>query len=190
MFEEPRPSNSVGRGRLNFGPDRSSDEAGGAMQSDDRSVPPEFRFGLSTSNFNGTHVVAIRGELDLHTVPELKRTLAELAELDSSYVIVDLTHAALVDSTSLSALLETARTLRATGGELVVSCRDRSIRKVFAITGVDQLIPMHASLEDAVRQALERRLDLAPGPEPPASPEAPAAARRAEAGSTAATPRS
>jgi anti-sigma B factor antagonist len=134
------------------------------MQSDDRSVRPEFRFGLSTSNFNGTHVIAVRGELDLHTVPELKRTLAELAELDSPHVIVDLTHAALVDSTSLGALLETARNLRASGGELVVSCRDRSIRKVFATTGVDRLILIHASLEEAVRQALERRLDLATGP--------------------------
>jgi anti-sigma B factor antagonist len=160
------------------------------MQSDDKSVRPEFRFGLSTSNFNGTHVVAVRGELDLHTVPELKRTLAELAELDSPHVIVDLTHAALVDSTALGALLETARNLRARGGELVVSCRDRSIRKVFAITGVDRLILMHASLEEAVGHALERRLDLAPGPAPPTPPEASAAASGAEAGSTAATPRS
>ena len=160
------------------------------MQSDDRSFPPEFRFGLSTSNFNGTHVLAVRGELDLHTVPELKKALAELAELDSPYVIVDLTHAALVDSTSLSALLETARNLRARGGELVVSCRDRSIRKVFAITGVEQLILIHSSLEEAVRQALERRLDLAPVPAVPTPPEAPVAASGAEAGSTAATPRS
>ena len=160
------------------------------MKSDDRSVRPEFRFGLSTSNFNGTHVVAVRGELDLHTVPELKRTLAEFAQLDSPYVIVDLSHAAFVDSTSLGALLEAARSLRASGGELVVSCRDRRIRKVFAITGVDQLIGMHSSLEEAVQQALERRLDLAPGPAPPTPPEAPAAASGAEAGSTAATPRS
>jgi anti-sigma B factor antagonist len=160
------------------------------MQTDDRRVPAEFRFGLSTSNFNGTHVVAVRGELDLHTVPELKRTLAEFAQLDSPYVIVDLTHAAFIDSTSLSALLETARSLRAGGGELVVSCRDRSIRKVFATTGFDQLILIHASLEEAVRQALERRLDLAPGPAPPTPPEAPPAASGAEAGSTAATPRS
>lgn len=136
------------------------------MQSDDRSVRPEFRFGLSTSNFNGTHVIAVRGELDLHTVPELKRTLAELAELDSPHVIVDLTHASLVDSTSLGALLETSRNLRASGGELVVSCRDRSIRKVFATTGVDRVILIHASLEEAVRQALEQRLDLAPDPAP------------------------
>jgi anti-sigma B factor antagonist len=160
------------------------------MQSDDRSVPPEFRFGLSTSNFNGTHVVAVRGDLDLHTVPELKKTLAELEGVDSPYVIIDLTHATLVDSTSLSALLETARSLHADGGELVVSCRDRSIRKVFAITGVDQLVPIYASLEEAVQQALERTLDLAPGPAEPTPPEPPAAARPAEAGSTAATPRS
>jgi anti-sigma B factor antagonist len=120
------------------------------METGDRRVPGEFGFGLSTSNFNGTHVVAVRGELDLHTVPELKRTLAEFAQLDSPCVIVDLTHAALVDSTALGALLETARSLRASGGELVVSCRDRRIRKVFAITGVDQLIRMHSSLEEAV----------------------------------------
>jgi anti-sigma B factor antagonist len=131
-------------------------------------------FGLSTSRFNGTHVVAVRGELDLYTVPELKRTLGELGEVESPYVIVDLTHAALVDSTSLGALLETARGLNAKGGELVVSCRDRSIRKVFAITGVDRLIRIHASLEEAVQQALERTLDLAPGSVPPTPAEAPA----------------
>lgn len=144
------------------------------MQTDDRRVPAEFGFGLSTSNFNGTHVVAVRGELDLHTVPELKRTLAELEGVDSPYVIVDLTRATLVDSSSLSALLEAARSVRASGGEVVVSCRDRSIRKVFAITGVDRLILIHASLEEAVQQALERTLDLGPGSVPPTPAEAPA----------------
>jgi anti-sigma B factor antagonist len=147
---------------------------GGAMQTDDRRVPAEFGFGLSTSNFNGAHVVAVRGELDLHTVPELKRTLAELEGVDSPYVIVDLTHATLVDSSSLSALLEAARSVRAAGGEFVVSCRDRSIRKVFAITGVDRLILIHASLEEAVQQALERTLDLGPSSVPPTPAEAPA----------------
>jgi anti-sigma B factor antagonist len=160
------------------------------MQTDDTRVPAEFGFGLSTSNFNGTHVVAVRGELDLYTVPELKRTLAELGGVDSPYVIIDLTHATLVDSTTLSALLEAARSIRGTGGELVVSCRDRSIRKVFAITGVDRLILIHASLEEAVQQALERSLDLAPGSASSTPPEVPAAASGAEAGSTAATPRS
>jgi anti-sigma B factor antagonist len=140
------------------------------MRRDDRSIPSEFGFGVSTSAFNGTHVIAVRGELDLHTVPELKRTLADVAALDSPYVIVDLTHAALVDSTSLSALLETARGLRARGGELVVACRDRSIRKVFAITGVDQLVAVHASLEEAVEQALERRLGLDDRPQSIAAP--------------------
>lgn len=144
------------------------------MQTDDRRVPAEFGFGLSTSNFNGTHVVAVRGELDLHTVPELKRTLAELEGVDSPYVIVDLARATLVDSSSLSALLEAARSVRASGGEVVVSCRDRSIRKVFAITGVDRLILIHASLEEAVQQALERTLDLGPGSVPPTPAEAPA----------------
>jgi anti-sigma B factor antagonist len=148
------------------------------MQTDGSIFHPEFRFGLSTSNFSGTHVVAVRGELDLHTVPELKRTLDQIAEVDSPYVIVDLTHAALVDSTSLGALLETARGLRANGGELVVSCRERSIRKVFAVTGVDRLIPMHASLEEAVQQALERRLDLTPASTPPAAIETDTSADR------------
>ena len=144
------------------------------MQTDDTRVPAAFGFGLSTSNFNGTHVVAVRGDLDLHTVPELKKTLAELEGVDSPYVIIDLTHATLVDSTSLGALLEAARSVRAAGGELVVSCRDRSIRKVFAITGVDQLVPIYASLEEAVQQALERTLDLGPGSAPPTPAEAPA----------------
>jgi anti-sigma B factor antagonist len=147
------------------------------MRTDDRDIPSEFRFGLSTSAFNGTHVVAVRGELDLHTVPELKRALAELAALDSPYVIVDLTHAALVDSTSLSALLETTRGLRAKGGELVVACRDRSIRKVFAITGVDQLVPVHASLEEAVEHALERTLGLTDS-RPPTAPQSEKPANR------------
>lgn len=131
------------------------------MQIEGRRAPAKFHFGLSTSSFEGTHVVAVRGELDLHTVPELNETLTQLAGLASHQVIVDLSHATLVDSASLSALLETVRGLRANGREIVVSCKDRSIRKVFAITGADRLVPIHASLEEAVQQALERTFGLA-----------------------------
>jgi anti-sigma B factor antagonist len=110
-------------------------------------------FTLSEEKVDGDRLVlAVRGELDLFTAPDLKQRLMDAIEGGARGVVVDLGEATAVDSTTLGVLLAAMKRLRLHGGELVVACRDAEIGRTFEITGLDEVLPV---LEDR-DAALER----------------------------------
>ncbi len=67
-------------------------------------MPAEFA--LSEESLGeGRHVVAVRGEIDLFTAPELKKTLADAIENGAARVVVDLSETTFLDSTALGVLI-------------------------------------------------------------------------------------
>lgn len=93
--------------------------------------------------------VALAGEVDLYTAPELKAELAHLIEVGASRVVVDLSSTTYIDSTTLGVLLGALKRLRPNGGELVLVCPERNIRKVFEITSLDRVFPIYDSTDEA-----------------------------------------
>jgi anti-sigma B factor antagonist len=99
-----------------------------------------------------TAVVEITGEVDVATTPHLRATLHDLAESpDISRIVVDLEGVEFIDSSGLGVLIGCARRLRSKGDLLLVCTRPNIIR-VFEITGLDTLFPMHASVPDALKR--------------------------------------
>ena len=84
-----------------------------------------------------THVIAVSGEIDLFTAPELKQRLMAPISSGVEHVIVDLTDTTFVDSSSLGVLIGAHRRLKSRGGRLVVACDNEAIVKTFRITGLD-----------------------------------------------------
>ncbi len=105
------------------------------------------------------HLIAVVGEADLYTVPELKEELLRAIELGARRVIVDLGQTTLVDSAALGALVSGVKRLRAEGGELAVVCADRAITRIFEITGLDRVFTVHPSRAEAIE-----RLGVTPQP--------------------------
>lgn len=97
-----------------------------------------------------THVVAVGGEVDLFTAPELKQRLSAAIEAGSERVIVDLTATVFIDSSSLGVLIGANRRLKERGGTLVVVCDNDAIVKTFRITGLDGVFSLVPSLADAL----------------------------------------
>lgn len=98
----------------------------------------------------GDFVVALTGEVDLYTAPELKQELLRLVEEGTHRIIVDLTDTTFIDSTMLSVLLSTVKRLRPSGGQLGIVCTDRNIRKIFEITLLDRVFPIFESRDEAI----------------------------------------
>src|SRR4051794_1763322 len=96
------------------------------------------------------HVVAVRGEIDLFTAPELKQKLTEAIEAGKRRIVVDLTETSFLDSTALGVLIGTVKRLRSRDGALVIVNVDQNIAKTFEITGLDQIFTILSSREDAV----------------------------------------
>ncbi len=102
----------------------------------------------------GRHLVAVRGEIDLFTAPELKAVLAEAIEAGHTRVVVDLAETTFLDSTALGVLIGAVKRLRAHEGALAIVNVDENIAKTFEITGLDQVFTIFPTREEALK-ALE-----------------------------------
>jgi anti-sigma B factor antagonist len=113
-------------------------------------MPPEFS--LSQESLDAErHVVAVRGEIDLFTAPELKSALSEAFESGHTRIVVDLTDTTFLDSTALGVLIGAVKRLRSRDGRLTIVNVDDNIAKTFEITGLDQIFPISSTRDEAVK---------------------------------------
>jgi anti-sigma B factor antagonist len=112
-------------------------------------MPAEF--GMTEESLGeGRHVVAVRGEIDLFTAPELKAKLGEAIEGGATRVVVDLSETSFLDSTALGVLIGAVKRVRSRDGALVIVNTDPNIAKTFEITGLDQIFTISDTRDGAV----------------------------------------
>jgi anti-sigma B factor antagonist len=112
-------------------------------------MPPEFSLSQDTID-DERHVVAVTGEIDLFTAPELKAALGEAIEAGRRRIVVDLSDTTFLDSTALGVLIGTVKRLRSRDGRLTLVNTDANIAKTFEITGLDQIFAIFATRDEAV----------------------------------------
>ncbi len=100
--------------------------------------PPDFTC-LATMD-HGEATVAVAGELDMSTAPQLSRSLNEVLDQHPSRVTVDLSGLAFIDSTGLNLLARTSNVLTAHDGAFVLTHPTPPVRKVLEIVGLDGLL--------------------------------------------------
>jgi anti-anti-sigma factor len=105
-----------------------------------------------TVHSNGQGVVlTVGGEVDLATAPQLHAKLMDLAEIgEASSIMVDLTPVAFMDSTGLTVLLAAHQHAQAGGRSIRLICPAGPVRRVFRMTGAEQVLPIHSSLVEAL----------------------------------------
>jgi anti-sigma B factor antagonist len=84
-------------------------------------------------------IVAVFGELDLATAPDLRDCLRAVVAGGQSTIVVDLLGVTFVDSTALGIMVSALKRCRELGGSLHVVIADPRILKVFEITGLTQV---------------------------------------------------
>ena len=99
--------------------------------------PPVFRI---LTNESGSRVeIAVHGELDLATAPQLDAEFERVGGLDGvELVIADLRNLAFLDSTGLEAIIKFEARLSETGGEFVVVRGPRVVERLFEVMQLDQ----------------------------------------------------
>jgi anti-sigma B factor antagonist len=94
-------------------------------------------------------VVRVTGELDLATVPQLERALAERPE-GAAGLVIDLSGCTFIDSTCVRLLVGVARETESAGGRAAIVATDPGILRVLEITALDTLVPVHRSVDEAL----------------------------------------
>ena len=82
--------------------------------------------------------------------PQLDAELTRLTHEGRTSIVVDLSRVDFLDSTGLSVLVKALKRVRESEGSLDVVVTVDRVAKVFRLTGLDQLIPLHASVADAL----------------------------------------
>jgi anti-sigma B factor antagonist len=97
-----------------------------------------------------THVISVKGEIDLFTAPEFKQHVSAPIDAGVTNVVVDLLATTFIDSSSLGVLIGAHRRLKLRGGSLVIVCDSDAIVKTFRITGLDGVFTLVGKLDDAL----------------------------------------
>ncbi len=110
-------------------------------------------FTVTAAQFGERWVVTGTGELDVHSAPVLQAELDPLSTRQGTSIIVDLSAVGFIDSTGLGVLVTALKHVRESQGTLDVVVSSHRVMKVFTITGLDAVIPLHATLDEVLPPA-------------------------------------
>jgi anti-sigma B factor antagonist len=101
----------------------------------------------------GNVVMAIKGEIDLYSVKQLKENVANVMEDEKqAKIIMDLEQVKYIDSTGLGILIGIRRRCMEKGGELVLVFNSDRIKNLFTITGLQNVFTICKSLDEAAQK--------------------------------------
>jgi anti-anti-sigma factor len=104
---------------------------------------------LSTRQVDDLAIVSVGGEVDLETASQLGDHALEALRDVSPHVLLDLTEVTFMDSTGLKVLLSIQRRAALAGGSFAIAGASRSVRKILALTGLDQTFTIHETVDEA-----------------------------------------
>ena len=93
-------------------------------------------------NNSNEWIFSLNGELDLSTANKLKDNLYKSVEEKLSDVVIDMTNLEYIDSTGIGVLVGLMKKLRTQGKDIKISNAKDNVKRIFKITGIDQIISM------------------------------------------------
>ena len=136
------------------------------LQSGDSSAAPRRGSRLrlrGVQGAGGAPVLELSGDFDLDTVPEIDRFLRRrLGPLyHREHLVIDLSATTFVDSSFVAFVVRLRKDLREGRKELVLVRPAGQVRRVLALVGLPNLVPVFESLHEA-SAALTARLPIIP----------------------------
>jgi anti-sigma B factor antagonist len=101
----------------------------------------------------GVPVVAAPEGIDITNADGLRMALLEAAARGPATLVVDMTRTNFCDTAALHALVSARKRAQAEGGEVLLVIAGAAVQRIFAITGLDRVFLISASLEEALAQA-------------------------------------
>ncbi len=94
-------------------------------------------------------VIAVSGEIDVATAPQLRETLQGVIARGSTTIVLDLLGVTFLDSTALGVLVGALKRCREAGGDLHIVVAEPRILKIFEITGLTNVFTIVDSVSAA-----------------------------------------
>jgi anti-sigma B factor antagonist len=108
---------------------------------------------LEHDPFDGGHLIAITGELDLAATPELSTVMMMAVRAPGSLVVLDLAAVEFVDSSALGTVLKASGETEAAGKRLRIVCVDGPVRRLLEMTNLTNRFQLCPTRDDALAAA-------------------------------------
>ncbi|HXL95791.1 MAG TPA: STAS domain-containing protein [Streptosporangiaceae bacterium] len=105
---------------------------------------------LTNRDCDGHVVVALCGELDIADAGGVTAAFAAVAARQPE-IIVDLAGLEFIDCSGVAALVRGRKLARLAGGELRLAAPQRRVLRMLTLTRMIDILPVHASVDDAAR---------------------------------------
>lgn len=104
------------------------------------------------TKFNKVLVLTVKGNL-VHKddTDKLQARLMEVIENKSKFIVLDLKHVSIITSLGIGGVIRALRTVKENDGDLKLSAVNASVKKVFDITKLNELIEIHETSDVAVK---------------------------------------
>ncbi len=114
-----------------------------------------LRLTLTERNLDGTPSVALVGELNVSTAPDLRRRLMKYLDGNRPKLLLDLVELSFMDTSGLATLIEAHLKAEKNGGKLALFGLAARIAEVFAVTRVTELLHVYDSEQEALAAVRE-----------------------------------
>lgn len=104
---------------------------------------------MSMSESDGVTTVTLTGSLDVRGSAEVELPFSRLGGQGTT-LVVEASGVDYISSIGIRTLLTTARAINMRGGRMAVVAATEDVAKVLKTTGVDAVIPMFATMEEAL----------------------------------------
>ena len=105
---------------------------------------------LDTRRSGDATIVSATGEIDHFSAPQLRSELQAALQAGARRVVVDLTPTEFLDSSGLGALMAVSKQQEGTDSSIVIACPQPHLRKLFAISRLDEVLVVRDSLDEAL----------------------------------------
>lgn len=100
-------------------------------------------------NVNGAAIVALTGDVDLQTSPQVRQKLLESLERHKR-IVVDLSAVNYIDSSGVASLVEAFQVSRKKGSSFALASVSTSAMRVLSLARLDKVFTIHPSVEAAL----------------------------------------
>jgi len=95
-------------------------------------------------------ILVVGGEVDYEVSPQLKAHMMRAIKAGAKRVVLDLSDVTFIDSTAIGVIAGAVEKLDEAGGSLAIVSTHEKVVQIFEITGLDSVITLHASREEAL----------------------------------------
>ena len=106
---------------------------------------------IEIKDHEGAKIIALSGDIDMDTSPELRKQLLLLIHQRIPLIMVDLKNVTYIDSSGIATFVEGLKDMMSYSARLKFFDIPSRVKEIFAFSKLDKVFDMYGSMEDALK---------------------------------------